>query len=1528
MYNSNFYPKMMLLVSFLALGFTTAFGQLEMKLQLIDSDTWGVYARPAAGATPTTSTITGSGQATIVFPTGFQWTSLTSVNGFWINNASVIAPTDDPTKDYISFGLQTAEPAFPITYQTGVETLLFTIDRLDPCPDTLYLIDCGTPTESDPFCPTNSVNSNPGNDLSVIDFGTVPPTFYNFTDNYAPSAWSCHDCDNDGILDPFEDTNGNGLWDPGIDSSNICDPCDPFEVDTSTLVGVSGFDIICAGDAIDTAYLRVDIVGGWPPFTVIITDGISNDTTINYYVGDSIAVVPMATSIYTLVEVIDSFLCGDTSVLLGAVGVEVHGPISFSAEPTAVTECSEDGVTFSATSVNAGDGTVYFKWQESIDNGGTWYDLNDGAPYDNSDTDALSIDPIAGLDNNCYRIKIWTDVCDTVYSVQACLDVEGPLSVDTNPSDFVVCDGNTATYTATALNPGDGTILYQWQVLTDLGGAVWTDIPTGSEPAGVTYGGETTTTLTITGVDVSMDDWQYRMAIYTVTCDRIFTTAANLDVEGPLTYTLQPADFSNCAGGEVFFWFNYDNPGLGNISFQWEELLPSGTWLPLVDGFPYGATNGVLEPSDNGDTLVISNVEGLDGAQYRVQISTSTCVDVPSNAALLDVSGTVEYLIQPTPDPIRTCAGNDTIIIACASIPQGDFYFHWEFSTDNGATWDSLDIAGNAVYDHSSNGALMSNGCDTLIINDVTGLNYHWYRAVAVATDCSNVLSEESRLVVEGPISVTLDPVSDVICSGSPAVFTAGFANAGDTSAVVEYHWEYSSDDVTFFDVPNTLNFGGVYSTELTITDVSGLNDLYYRLAATTSDCGFTNTNSAQLTVEGPINVSANPVDVETCFNDPASFSAAATLGDAGTLSYQWQVSSDGLNFTDVDGVLSGGVYSNFTTTTLDISSVTGLYGLCYRLAFYTGECNRDYSDPACLTVQGPISITDQPDDVTECSADDVTFAIDILNQSLDVLTENYIEYKWQESSDNGATWDNLVNGLTPVGGSGVNGVNSDTLTVMETAGRDNHQFRILVYSDYCDTIISSVATLFIEGPISFISEPEDTTECEGNGVSFTALADNVGLAAIAYQWEMSTDNGINYTNLNNGGIYTISGSTTTTITFDTVGYVLHGNRIRLKAWTAHCDTIESVYALFDVHGEIGFNVHPVDVTACSNEDPVCFEIESFNNGAGNVSYRWQYSVNSGGSWINVTNNSTFNGASTEILCISDISGLDSIQYRCRIWTSECAEVFSDPALLVEEGPITFTDHPDDIIQCSAEDVVFCATAAIQAGNSGVLDYQWQASSDAVNYNPIANGGAPGYSGVTTTCLTITNVAGLNGWLFRLQSSTGTCNNVYSFPAGLTVEGPLTIGLQPIGIQNCDDAEALFLSQINNPADLTNAQTQYQWEILLPGGAWETLLNGTDWNGINTVAGANTDTLLITPLTGLDGAFVRMKGWTGTCDTLTTDQVLIAVEGPLTFDNQPDDVILCSSDPVQFTVAITNSTGVGTVQYQWEYSVNGVFGQM
>lgn len=166
---------------------TPSFSQIQFKLQwLPDSLAWGVFATPDLGVEPSDYLIIGSAQVTLVAPPNTQFGGLKSFSGTWEQNAYVPTPKENPSGDYISFGLVTADP--PMFFHAGEETLLFTFNNKSAeCPESLYLM-----TNEDPFNKLpNSLNSNPGNDISVLDPGKEQKIYF-FSKVYAPAAWDCH----------------------------------------------------------------------------------------------------------------------------------------------------------------------------------------------------------------------------------------------------------------------------------------------------------------------------------------------------------------------------------------------------------------------------------------------------------------------------------------------------------------------------------------------------------------------------------------------------------------------------------------------------------------------------------------------------------------------------------------------------------------------------------------------------------------------------------------------------------------------------------------------------------------------------------------------------------------------------------------------------------------------------------------------------------------------------------------------------------------------------------------------------------------------------------------------------------------------------------------------------------------------------------------------------------------------------------------------------------------------------------------
>lgn len=95
--------------------------------------------------------------------------------------------------------------------------------------------------------------------------------------------------------------------------------------------------------------------------------------------------------------------------------------------------------------------------------------------------------------------------------------------------------------------------------------------------------------------------------------------------------------------------------------------------------------------------------------------------------------------------------------------------------------------------------------------------------------------------------------------------------------------------------------------------------------------------------------IGTQPANDSSTTGDAVTFTVAATtVPSGGTISYQWQVSTDeGDTYANVS---NGGVYTTATTATLNISDNTGLDGNMYRCALSATGATTVYSTGATLT--------------------------------------------------------------------------------------------------------------------------------------------------------------------------------------------------------------------------------------------------------------------------------------------------------------------------------------------------------------------------------------------------------------------------------------------------------------------------------------------------------------------------------------------------------------------------------------------------
>lgn len=197
--------------------------QINLKIDAVpgSANTWGVYTKTCEDVFPSGNTITGSGQVTVIFPVGLALSNLTSHAGAWSQNALVAAPGEAPDKVYVSLGFLVDNPK--IIYQPDTETLLFSFKLNGSVAGAPALIENGI----DPFDQLpNTANSNPGNELTVLDFGTQPMVMYTYVGNYQGTETAC-----DEITPPDTTTIDTTIIDPPVDTTTI----DTTIIDTTTV---------------------------------------------------------------------------------------------------------------------------------------------------------------------------------------------------------------------------------------------------------------------------------------------------------------------------------------------------------------------------------------------------------------------------------------------------------------------------------------------------------------------------------------------------------------------------------------------------------------------------------------------------------------------------------------------------------------------------------------------------------------------------------------------------------------------------------------------------------------------------------------------------------------------------------------------------------------------------------------------------------------------------------------------------------------------------------------------------------------------------------------------------------------------------------------------------------------------------------------------------------------------------------------------------------------------------------------------
>lgn len=880
-------------------------------------------------------------------------------------------------------------------------------------------------------------------------------------------------------------------------------------------------------------------------------------------------------------------------------------------QPFGQTICNNQNTSFS---VNSYGNSLTYQWQ--VNTGSGFNNVTNGGVYSGAITKKLSITTAPSAMSG-YQYKCIVSGCNPLtqsVSDIANLTVFATYSVvSVGTSMIPICEGGSVS---TCVIVTGEHITYQWQVKVS-GSNTYVNLSND----GIHFGVDNDT-LTIINATASMNGNRYHCFVSNWCYQELINPLNSqlLTVYKNMSIVTQPTDqaVNTCTDAK----FNFSATG-STVTYKWQVNSGSGFTNLSNDG----NHSGVFTPT----LTVISVPPTKNGYKYRCIASSLCTPNDTSNVVTLSVPPSLSSLQDKT-----ACTGGDADISINASTNINHNFTRWQVNSGSGF----VNIVTGSPYSVTN-----TTYSSTLNIKNVSpAMNGYQYRCYIQGT-CYAGYSDTSTLFVNSTttFTITSQPTPNIsVCVGDNPNFTVTAIGTGQT-----YQWQSDNGTGVYTNITDNLTYSGSQNSVLNIANISNTFSGYqYKCIVSNSGSCYVSSSIAKVTVNSAPTIISSPENVIACAGSNAIFNVSV----GGTnLSYKWQV-NNGSGFVDIN---NGGVYSNATTPSLQISGLTtAMNGYVYRCAIF--GCNGTLNSNVATLQIANVVILSQPVNQSVCVGSNAQYLISASGIGL--------TYQWQQYFLSGATVDLVNNSI-------YNGVNTATLSITGVTTNMNSNYYRCSITSYCSAITTNSISLGVYASPTITSQPNNVSVCSGLSSKFKISV--TSSASVTYQWQENSGSG--FMDINNGGYY--SGVTTPTLTINNVQSAMDGYQYRC--------IVSSCSSLYTSNSaSIAVSPSPTVAVTTGGSTTFCQGNSVSLNANTGTGYTYQWKLN--GSNINGATNPTY---------IASQSG----KYYISI-TNNCASINSSTITVVANS------LPAPVINGN---LGFCQSlSTILTGNGGI-NYFW-----------------------------------------------------------------------------------------------------------------------------------------------------------------------------------------------------------------------------